>query len=254
MYVVDKCEGTIEEPMWLENATPRILFDLYGTPPPKQHRNVSMTVDYSNKGSQSNIKIKTGYNFVLDVNFVSQSCLGQANEDTSIIEMYPTYVNNYTGCSIDGEEKALSIETKNKKQTKSPQSEYVSLCESMPNYELDADNNACYTTIEEFVWLENVPNKLLPKQSDGFLPNHLFKVNIIKRDLDTNVFYMKMQLGKVSGSNNHMFVYITLKNAKSCIDQCQGKEGCTSHIEPSQNASKGCIINGEEVNGGEVNG
>jgi hypothetical protein len=251
MYVVDKCERNIEEPMWLENATTRILFDFYGVPPPEQHRNVSMTVDYSSKGSQSNIKIKTYHNLILDVNFVSQSCLGQANEDTSIIEMYPTHADNYLGCSIDGEEKVPSIETKNKKQTKSPKSEYVSLCESMPNYELDADNNACYTTIEEFVWLENVPNKLLPKQSDGFLPGHLFEVNIIKRDLDTNVFYMTMQLGQVSGSKNHMFVHITLKNAKSCIDQCQGKEGCTSHIEPSQNASRGCIINGEEVKGEE---
>ncbi|MBP5592304.1 hypothetical protein J6Y50_10690, partial [bacterium] len=69
-----------------------------------------------------------------------------------------------------------------------------------------------------------------------------------------DTFYMTMQIGEGSETSEPMYVYITLKNAKSCIDQCHGKEGCTSHIEPSQNASRGCIINGEEIKGEEVNG
>ena len=255
MYIVDKCQWDISEPMWLENATPKILQNLYGVPPPTKHRTVSVTTDYSNTGSQSNIKIKVSQGLMLDVNFVSQSCLSQVKEDTSVIEMFPNLQGGVsTRCEINGENETLPTVVKNTKQTRSLPSKYVSLCKSMPNYQLDEHDNACYTTIEEFVWLESVTHKLLPIQSDGFLPNHPFGVKSIKRDLDTDTFYMTMQIGEGSETSEPMYVYITLKNAKSCIDQCHGKEGCTSHIEPSQNASRGCIINGEEIKGEEVNG
>ena len=251
MYIVDKCEGNIEEPMWLEHIAPKILLDSYGDIPPKQQRVVSMTVDYSNKGSSSNIKIRIFY-LMLDVNFVSQNCLSQVNEGTSFIEIWPNSYADYhsESCYIDGEKKTLPIETKTTKQPRSSSNEYESLCKSMPNYQYDENDNACYTTIEEFVWLESVPHKLLPKTKNGLLPAHLFGITYIKRDLDTNMFYMTMQIGQ--GSTDDMRVYVTLENAKSCIEQCQGKEGCISHIEPSQNASRGCFINGKEVKGEEL--
>ena len=250
MYIVDKCEGNIEEPMWLEHTAPKILLDRYGAIPPEPQRVVSMTVDYSNKGSQSNMKIRVPY-LLLDVNFVSQNCLSQVNEATSIIEIWPnSYADSHSeSCYIDGEKKTLPIEAKATKQIRTMPNDYVSLCKSMPNYQLDESDNACYTTIEEFVWLESVTHKILPQKSDGFLYGYPWGITYIERDLDTNVFHMIVQFGREI--SNGMTVYVTLKNAKSCIEQCQGKEGCTSHIEPSQNASRGCIINGEEVKGEE---
>ena len=197
------------------------------------------------------MKIRVPY-LMLDVNFVSQNCLSQVNEDTSVIEIWPDAYDPSEGCYIDDEKKTLPIETKTAKQTRAMPDKYVSLCKSMPNYQLDKNKNACYTTIEEFVWLESVTHKILPKRSDGLLVGYPFGITSIKRDLDTNVFHMVVQFGREI--SNGMTVYITLENAKSCIEQCQGKEGCTSHIEPSQNASRGCIINGEEVKGEEVNG
>lgn len=246
MYIVDKCEGNLSEPMWLENATQKIIFDRYGVPPPRGYRTISMTVDYSNTGSSSNMKVRVS-RLVLDVNFVSASCLSQGDENTSVIEMTPNATYLSEGCKVDEESETLPIETKSTKQTKYLSTEYASLCKSMPNYELDRDNDTCSTTINEFVWLENVVHKLLPKQSNGLWYDYPVGITSIKRDLNTNVFYMDMTIG----SNNAMNLHITLTNAKSCIDQCHGKEGCTSHIEPNQNASKGCIINGVEVNGEE---
>ena len=248
MYIVDKCEGNIEEPMWLEHTAPKILLDNYGAIPPEPQRVVSMTVDYLNKSSPSNMKIRVPY-LLLDVNFVSQNCLSQVNEATSIIEIWPnSYADSHSeSCYIDGEKKTLPIEAKATKQIRTMPNDYVSLCKTMPNYQLDESDNACYTTIEEFVWLESVPHKILPKNSKGFLPGYPWGITYIERDLDTNVFHMIVQFGKEI--SNGMTVYVTLKNAKSCIEQCQGKEGCTSHIEPNQNASRGCIINGEEVKG-----
>jgi len=247
MYIVDKCEGDLSKPMWLENAAPKILFDTYGFPPPnREHRIVSMTVDYSNNGSQSNMKIRVP-GLLLDVNFVSTSCLSQGNKNTSIVEMTPSATDLSDGCMVNGENETLAIETKNTKQTRSLPAKYMTLCESMPNYQLDDDYNTCYTTIEEFVWLESVTHKLLPKKNNGFWYDFPVAVTSIKRDSNTNMFYMTMQVGNGSNSEDPMTVYVTLKNAKSCIDQCHGKEGCTSHIEPSQNASKGCIINGVSV-------
>ncbi len=250
MYIVDKCEGNIEEPMWLEHTAPKILLDRYGAIPPEPQRVVSMTVDYLNKGSPSNMKIRVPY-LLLDVNFVSQNCLSQVNEGTSLIEIWPnSYADSHSeSCYIDGEKKTLPIEAKAIKQIRTMPNDYVSLCKTMPNYQLDESDNACYTTIEEFVWLESVPHKILPKNSKGFLPGYPWGITYIERDLDTNVFHMVVQFGREI--SNGMTVYVTLKNAKSCIEQCQGKEGCTSHIEPSQNASRGCIINGEEVKGEE---
>ena len=247
MYIVDKCEGTLDEPMWQENAAPKIIFDYYGVPPPEAHRIVSMTVNYSANGGQSNIKIRVP-RLIMDVNFVSQSCLSQGDTNTSIIEMTPNATDLSAGCCIDGEDKAPPIETKGTKQAKYLPTEFASLCKSMPNYEMDRYNDACSTTINEFVWVENVVNKLLPKNSAGYWPAYSHTIKSITRDLNTGVFYMDMTI--VNGHNEQMNLHITLNNAKSCIDQCHGKEGCTSHIEPTrQDASKGCIINGKEVKG-----
>ena len=253
IYIVDKCEGDLSEPMWLENAAPKVLFDTYGVPPPETHKIISMTVDYSDTGSQSNMKIRVP-GLLLDVNFVSTSCLSQGNKNTSIVEMTPSATDLSDGCVVNGENETLAIETKNTKQTRALSDNYLALCESMPNYQLDDDYNTCYTTIEEFVWLESVTHKLLPKKNNGFWYDFPVAVTSIKKDSNTNMFYMTIQVGDGSNSEHPMTVYVTLKNAKSCMDQCHGKEGCTSHIEPSQNASKGCIINGKEVKGGEVNG
>lgn len=245
MYIVDKCEWNISEPMWLEGATRKILYDVYGVLPPAHHKTVSMTFNYSVNGSQSNVKIKTTTGLLLDVNFVSQSCLSQTDENTSVITH-----DSYYGCRVDGEDRTPPIETKSAKQTRKLSPEYTSLCKSMPNYELDKYNNACSTTINEFVWLENVVSKLFPKKSNGHWPRYNYAIKSITRDLDTGVFHMTMQID--SDPTYAMTVNITLNNAKSCIDQCHGKEGCTSHIEPtSQDASKGCFINGVEVNGEE---
>ena len=244
MCIVDKCEGNLDEPMWLEGATRKILYDVYGVLPPVYQKTVSMTFNYSVNGSQSNVKIKTE-GLLLDVNFVSQSCLSQTDENTSVITH-----DSYYGCHIDGEYMAPPIETKSAKQTRTLSPEYRSLCKSMPNYQIDEYNNLCSTTINEFVWLENVVSKLFPKNSYGFWPSRKYAIKSITRDLDTGVFHMTMQIG--SDPVSAMKVSITLNNAKSCIDQCHGKEGCTSHIETTrQDASKGCFINGVEVNGEE---
>ncbi|MBO7128053.1 hypothetical protein J6W78_11005 [bacterium] len=249
LYVVDNCENDFRNPIWIENVAPLVLFDRNGKQAVVQHRVVSMTVNYSNKGSSSNMKVRVP-GLVIDVNFSSASCLSQGNEDTSVITSEPN-PTLYDGCKVDDDViQEPSFETKSKKQTKAID-KYVSLCATMPNYHFDEQQNTCYTTIEEFVWLENVIQKLLTSTNDLSWFDIPFEINRIERHLDTNVFYMDITIGNNSVSNKNMKVHVELKNAKSCIDQCHGQEGCTSHIEPNINASKGCIINGEEVNGKE---
>jgi hypothetical protein len=243
MYIVDTCEGNLNNHLWLENAIPYIFTEVRGTPPPATYKVASMTVSNSNDGNQSNIKIRIPY-LVLDVNFLSANCLSQVNEDTSVIVSTPQ-AQNRGSCIVDDNMQYMPFQAKNKKQSRNVMGECASLCATMPDYQLDTQNNTCYTTVENFVWLENVPQKLLPNSrlESGYVK---YGISRIERNLDTNMFHMDMTV-ICTDLNTNMNVHIELKNAKSCIDQCYGQEGCTSHIEQNPNASKGCFINGEEI-------
>ena len=256
IYVVDNCDCTIpvselSAVYWLlEGLFRRYKFtDVTGRWLP--YRITYMNVFYSKylnsvngdftDGSPTNIKIRFR-NLVADVNFLSASCLSQATENASVI----TWSQENLGCMADGKYHGILFKSKNTAQVKdTTQNKNAQLCATMPNYQFDAENNTCYTTIEEFVWLENVPHKLLNKSGFSWASQEWpYGIKRIERHLDTNVFYMELTVGK---SDNPMTIQAELKNAKGCIDQCYGKTGCTSHIEPSPDASKGCFINGEEA-------
>lgn len=241
VYVVDSCKGNLTNTkMWFENIFPQVYSDIYNLTPPASHRITYMNVDYSKAGSPSNVTIRL-QNMVIDVDFLSFNCLSQATEDTSVITSTPSWKDGR--CITDGNEIGFP-KTQSIKQTKKVADDYISLCKTMPNYQFDEESGTCYTTIEEFVWLEKVPHKLL--NQNGFSWKKFpYGIDRIERHLDTNKFYMDMTIGYNTSSD--MKVHIELNNAKSCIDQCYGKTGCTSRIEPNPDASQGCFINGEEA-------
>ena len=51
---------------------------------------------------------------------------------------------------------------------------------TMPNHQYDEETNTCYTTVEEFGWVENIPHKLLNKKGFSWKTNG-YHVNRIER-------------------------------------------------------------------------
>ena len=237
LYVVDKCKIIMDNELrWLEQIVPIWFYNAYNyiTTSPTRYRIVYMQVDYANKGSPSNVKIRQPF-IIYDIDLTSANCLGQATEDTSVIT-----ANTDSACVLDNIGGIGNpIQTKNEKQTRDSSAQDIALCATMPNHQYDEETNTCYTTVEEFGWVENIPHKLLNKKGFSWATNG-YRVNRIERHLDTNTFYMDIQM-------KNMNIHVELPNAKSCMLQCQGQEGCTVHIEPSPDASKGCFVNGAEV-------
>ena len=227
---------------WLENVVPTWFSNAYSytMTSPTTYRIVYMQVDYANKGSPSNVKIRQPF-VIYDIDLTSANCLGQtaqATEDTSVITATPMS-GAMKGCYLDDTgDITKPIQTKNVKQTRDSSAQDIALCATMPNHQYDEETNTCYTTVEEFGWVENIPHTLLNKKGFSWKTNG-YRVNRIERHLDTNTFYMDIQM-------KNMNIHVELPNAKSCMLQCQGQEGCTVHIEPSPDASKGCFVNGEE--------
>jgi len=93
----------------------------------------------------------------------------------------------------------------------------------------------CSTTITEFAWLENVVPYLYSQSGLKWYNDELPNTKI-EYDLDNNVFRMYF-----SASSQLIWV-VELPNAKRCLDECYGIDGCEVSITPTPDVSKGCNI------------
>ena len=140
------------------------------------------------------------------------------------------------GCYMDGQLISPSdiITTKNI-QPKITAGEFRKACIKVPDSTYDPSEEKCRTTITEFAWLENVVpylyNQSGLKWYDARLPNAK-----IEYDLDNNVFRMYFLVG-----GKYEWI-VELPNAKRCLDECYGIDGCEVSIKPSPDVSKGCNI------------
>lgn len=245
LYIVDTCKLDLDNLQWLENVAPRVWKTIYGLVAPIPHRIVSMKVNHMKNGSPSNVQIRRRF-ITYDVNVTSANCLGQISNGTSVIEIQQSYLPTL-GCSADGQTISEPLQTKSVPQAKDiAHTGNQIFCNTMPNNQYDAENEICYATIEEFIWLENVPHRLF---NLNYLPDWIstgYEFNRIERHLDTGIFHLDMNVKDTTIKLN-MNLQVELKNAKICMDQCRGQEDCTVYIEPTPKASDGCFINGESA-------
>ena len=115
-----------------------------------------------------------------------------------------------------------------------PKSFDGTVCEKVPNSTYSASTKTCRTTITEFAWLENVVPYLY-KQSELKWYETKLRNTKIEYDLDNNIFRMYFSIGSYSW-------IVELPNAKRCLDECYGIDGCEVSIYPSSNLSEGCNI------------
>lgn len=207
-----------------------------GLPPPSDIVYYRKT-EQLNKGGSTDLTIKQRFMtfYVEDIPTVSCFTPNNVIDDASIITMTPTTVGD-KGCYMDGQLISPSdiITTKNI-QPKITAGEFRKACIKVPDSTYDPSEEKCRTTITEFAWLENVVpylyNQSGLKWYDARLPNAK-----IEYDLDNNVFRMYFSVG------TSLSWVVELPNAKRCLDECYGIDGCEVSIKPSPDVSKGCIV------------
>ena len=192
---------------------------------------------HQSNGNLTDLTVKRGSMTVYAKDVPTTSCFFPNNiiEDATTATM-----RVFGGCRWGSESISPSniIATKNI-QPKSTETEFKEACKKLPNSKYDSGVNAktCSTTITEFVWLENVLPYLHNKS--GFNDLTSFKNYYIEKDLDNNVF--RMYFINNSYTPNRYWV-VELPNAKRCLDECYGIEGCEVSIYPSSNLSEGCNV------------
>ncbi len=194
-------------------------------------------VEKLNQGSPTDFTTKQRFMTIYAKGIPTVSCFTPNNivDNASTITMTPTTVGD-KGCYADGQLISPSdiISTKNI-QPKIDYSDFEKACKNVSNSQFSQKYKKCSTTITEFAWLENVVpylyNQSGLKWYNDKLPN-----TKTEYDLDNNVFRMYF-----SASSQLIWV-VELPNAKRCLDECYGKEGCTVSIEPSADLSNGCVV------------
>ena len=143
----------------------------------------------------------------------------------------------YNGCYFGDQQISPSdiISTKNI-QPKITFSEFKKACTKVPNSQFSVDDEKCSTTITEFAWLENVVPYLNSKSGLGWNSTRIINTTI-KKDVNNNVFRMYFS---VDGGQYSWVV--ELPNAKRCLDECYGIDGCEVSINPSADISNGCVV------------
>ena len=220
-------DGTVA---WIDNLSKMAFTDAPSVP--------DYNITYYKKTERLNkagltdltIKIKRMTMYVEDV--PTASCFAPSNivENASTNTMIVGETCHSGGQSIS----TSGIVAKNV-QPKMTDIAFGETCAKVPNSEHSLYYNQCYTTITEFAWLENVIPYL---HSKAFAQRSLtpLKTTKIEKNWDNNTFYVYL-----SADDKHKWV-VELPNAKRCLDECYGKEGCTVSIEPSADISNGCVV------------
>lgn len=195
-------------------------------------------VEQLNKGNPTDFTINGRFMTVYAKGIPTVSCFAPNNvvDNASTITMTPTTVGD-RGCYADGQLISPSdiISTKNI-QPKITFSGFEKACTKVPNSQFSVDDEKCSTTITEFAWLENVVPYLY-NQSGLKWYNDKLQNTKIEYDLNNNVFRMYFS---VDGGQYSWVV--ELPNAKRCLDECYGIDGCEVSITPTPDVSKGCIV------------
>ena len=214
--------------IWIDNLEQTIFKDAPNIPSIKL---IYEKVKYLNKGSLTDLAIKMRHMTIYAKNIPTTSCFAPNDivNGASTITMTPTTQGD-KGCYADGQSISPSeiIATKNI-QPKIVESDFKAACKKVPNSKYN--NKKCSTTITEFAWLENVVPYLRSKSGIGTI-----KTIQIEKDVDNNIFHMYFS---VDGQYSWV---VELSNAKRCLDECYGIEGCEVSINPSANISNGCVV------------
>ena len=192
-------------------------------------------VEKLNQGSPTDLTIKTPRMTIYAKNIPTTSCFAPNDivNGASTITMTTTTQGD-KGCYADGQSISPSeiVATKNI-QPKIVESDFKAACKKVPNSTFY--NKTCSTTITEFAWLENVVPYLHDKSGLTWREIRIQNTQI-EKDVDNNVFRMYFAIG-----TKYSWV-VELSNAKRCLDECYGIEGCEVSINPSANISNGCNI------------
>ena len=225
------------DPLWIDN----LLFLVQktssdGLPPPGDIVYYKK-VEKLNKGSPTDLTIKTSYMTIYARDIPTVSCFAQNNaiDDVSTITMS---IGNgyYNGCYFGDQQISPSdiIATKNI-QPKIAESDFMKACEKVPNSGYYS-NKRCLTTITEFAWLENVVPYLNSKSGLDWNSTRIINTKI-EKDVNNNIFRMYFSVD----GGQHSWV-VELPNAKRCLDECYGIDGCEVSIKPSPDISNGCKV------------
>jgi len=194
-------------------------------------------VEKLNKGSPTDFTINGRFMTVYAKGIPTVSCFTPNNvvDNASTITMTPTTVGD-KGCYADGQLISPSdiIAAKNI-QTKITASKFGEACKKVSNSTYNPSKDTCRTTITEFAWLENVVPYLYNQSGLKWYNDELPNTKI-EYDLDNNVFRMYF-----SASSQLIWV-VELPNAKRCLDECYGIDGCEVSIKPSPDISNGCKV------------
>lgn len=223
--------------VWIDNL-PFLVRDLApnGLPPPGDTV-YYRKVEQLNKGNLTDLTITRNLLtfYVKDISTVSCFAQNNAIDDVSTITMS---IGNgyYNGCYFGDQQVSPSdiISTKNI-QPKIAYSEFKKACKNVPNSQFSVDDEKCSTTITEFAWLENVVQYLFDKSGLTWR-NITIQNTKIEKDVVNNIFRMYFSVG------GQYSWAVELPNAKRCLDECYGIDGCEVSINPSADISNGCKI------------
>lgn len=188
--------------------------------------------EHLNKAGPTDLTLKMTYMTMYVKDIPTASCFAPNNimENASTNTMIVGETCHSGGQSIS----PSGIVAKNA-QPKFTDTQFSEACYKVPNSEYDMMSKQCSTTITEFAWLENVipylHNKSYAQRS--LTP---FKTTKIEKDWNTNTFYVYLSV-----DDKHKWV-VELSNAKRCLDECYGIEGCEVSIKPNPDLSNGCIV------------
>ncbi len=233
LCIKDECivNFSPDKTLWIDDLILKTFIGAPAVPPPHQVLNYKK-IERLNNGNPTDltIRLRSMTVYIKDVPTTSCFLPDKVVENASI----NTMIVGEACYSGDQPVSTSGIVTKNI-QPKFTDSEFETACNRVPNSTYSQYHKKCYTTINEFAWLENVIPYLHNK---GYAQWDLISLNIteIEKDWDNNTFYVYL-----SADNRHEWV-VELPNAKRCLDECYGIEGCEVSINPSADISNGCKV------------
>jgi len=226
------------DPLWIDNLP--FLFretSSDGLPPPSDIVYYKK-VEKLNKGNPTDFKTKQRRITFYAEGIPTVSCFSPDNaiDDVSTITM-SIGDGYYNGCYFGDQQISQSdiISTKNI-QPKIVESDFKTACKKVPNSGYYQPDKKCSTTITEFAWLENVVQYLYDNSGLNWYDIRLLNTKI-EKDVNNNIFRMYFSVD----GGQHSWV-VELPNAKRCLDECHGIDGCEVSINPSADISNGCKV------------
>lgn len=223
--------------VWIDNLPFLIRETSSNGLPPPGDTVYYRKVEQLNKGNPTDLTIKQRFMTFYVKNIPTTSCFQQNSiaENASIVTMVPTTVGD-RGCYADGQS-ILPDDTFSTKniQPKIVESDFMKACEKVPTSNFYQPDKKCSTTVTEFAWLENVVQYLYNKSNLSWTGSTITNTKI-EKDVDNNIFRMYFSVG-----GQYSWV-VELPNAKRCLDECYGIDGCEVSIKPSADISNGCKV------------